>query len=484
MSLARIGSAEFNAISAAVGALVAGSDRQQIDILTSALGNAAFGAVSPGADATVVINGVAAADGSIPELMALGTFMRLAWGKAIIDIESAKDVTVQNLVLSNAAVANDSNGAAIRLNGNSETVRVKNIVARNNEDGILGGTTKLLTIEDSLFDNNGQASNASRQGYSHNLYLDGQRAEIRRTTAQNSEYGHDLKSRCKETIVEQAVCSGSKQGRALDLSNGGVWESSHSIYAKPASAIQNNLVHLAAEGVNDGRAEKYTSTNDLFQIDIQPEGRALQFICNDGNVECVLTDPKFLLGGVEISDDEAAKYFAGKSPVRIVLTGQPRGPQLPSGRQGAVPKAIPQAGAAADPAPTAATPAPAPTPATSPSTTPAGSWVHLANEGDPATVAPNTTVRYGLPGLWVTKVLSGSFQISNDTFGSDPAYGSAKIAEVWVPAGADTAPPAATPAPVATPTTADAPGTVNVGTALAIGAKAFLEALGYTVTKP
>lgn len=472
MSLARIGSTEFNAISAAVGALVAGADPQQIDILTSALGNTAFGAVNPGTDATVIINGVAAADGSIPELMALGTFVRLAWGKAIINIESATDVTVQNLIMSNAAVANDSNGAAIRLNGNAETVRLKNIIARNNEDGVLGGATKLLTIEDSLYDSNGQASNAARQGYSHNLYLDGQRVELRRTTVSASAYGHDLKSRSKEMVIEQVHAEGSANGRELDYSNGGVLASSHSAYIKHSDAAQNNLVHLCAEGNPDGRAESYAFTNDLFQIDIDPvSGRALQFICNDGAVEAVLTDPLFIMNGKTLTDDEAKAYFAGKSPVRIVATGGPRGPQKSTGRQGAVPNAIPQGGAA--PAPTGATTTPAPTAP--------GSWVRLGNEGDPATVAPNTAVRYGLPGLWVTKVMSGSFQITNDTFGNDPAFGQAKVAEVWVPTAAESAPPATFPAAPAAPAE---PSTVNVGTAIVIGMIATLQALGYTVTKP
>jgi hypothetical protein len=58
------------------------------------------------------------------------------------------------------------------------------------------------------------------------------------------------------------------------------------------------------------------------------------------------------------------------------------------------------------------------------------SWKTLGNEGATATVPANSEVRYGITGKWVNKTLSGSFVIRNDTFGSDPAPGVGKMAQI------------------------------------------------------
>lgn len=470
--LARIGTTTYPSATAALLALQNIAGTQVIEILDDIMGADAFGTVNAGADATVIVSGVVKADGSLPELKALGTFVRLAWGKAIVDVENVRDLTIQNLLLTGAAVSPESNGAAVRINPQSQIARMKNCIVRHCEDGILGGAI-LTTIEDSLFDNNGYATAVDRHGYSHNLYLDGQRAEITRSTIQDSEFGHDLKSRCKETLVTQSRMQGSKEGRALDLSNGGVWISIGNEYIKNVIGDkgQDNLIHIGAEGVNDGRVESYTSTNDLFSIDM-PYGKALEFVRNDGNVECVLIDPKFVEQGIEISDADAAKFLTGKSPVRIVLTGRTRGPLLPVGRQGNA-QTVPAPTTAPAPAPTPVpvpVPTPVPVPATPVGTTPApafiGSWGTLGKEGDALTVAPNTMVRYGVAGQWKLKTVSDAFTASNDFFGGDPAVGIAKTVEVFTPAPAS---PVAATSPLAN--------------AILAGCKAVLEASGYTVTK-
>lgn len=475
MSIARIGTTDYPSFTAAVGALQDIAAPQLIEVTESGMGADAFGTISPGTNATVIVSGVVKPDGSLPELQALGTFVRLAWGKAIINVEAAKHVTIQNLLMTNAAVANDSNGAAIRLNQGCETLIVKNVIARNCENGILGKSGNLVVIEDSLLDNCGQASSASRQGYSHGFYIEAEgRLEVRRSTIQNSEHGHDGKTRSKVTVIESSVLIGSKKGRALDVSNGGIWTSSDNEYIKHADATQNNLIHLGAEEIKDGRPEKYTSTNDKFSIDIE-YGRALQFIQNDGNVECVLVDPLFIHQGVEISDADAQKFFTGRSPVRIVLTGGKRGPRVKAGRASGG-----QAAPAPAPTPTPA-PVPTPTPAPVPAPAPAGTWVLIGKEGDDIAVpsSVNTTVRYGANGVYVQKIVTGAFTASNAFFGNDPVPGVAKTVEKLVVAAAPT--PAPAPAPTPAPA---APAAVSpLGEAILAGCKAVLEASGYTVTK-
>lgn len=99
-------------------------------------------------------------------------------------------------------------------------------------------------------------------------------------------------------------------------------------------------------------------------------------------------------------------------------------------------------GSTPTPAPTAAptatpvaTPAPAPTATPTPPTGASpGVWQQIGGEGDHLTVAPNTLVRYGANGNYVTKTVSGSFIATNDFFGSDPAYGMHKTVEINVSA--------------------------------------------------
>ena len=56
-------------------------------------------------------------------------------------------------------------------------------------------------------------------------------------------------------------------------------------------------------------------------------------------------------------------------------------------------------------------------------------WQVVGSEGQPATVAPNTNLRYGNTTNWIYKTASGSFTINNAFFGSDPAPGQQKTCE-------------------------------------------------------
>lgn len=58
------------------------------------------------------------------------------------------------------------------------------------------------------------------------------------------------------------------------------------------------------------------------------------------------------------------------------------------------------------------------------------SWTAIGSEGQYLNVPPNSTVRYGANGSYVTKPASGGFRASNEFFGSDPAYGVSK--QVWL----------------------------------------------------
>lgn len=369
---------------------------------------------------------------------------------------------------------NGGNGAGYRVNASCPRNSGSNFQAIGNQDGLLtdGTADQELFYSDYVLDKNG----FGREGYTHNAYVGlCKKVTFLRGEHTNSPHGHDMKSRSLHTVVQQTRCEGSVEGRELDLSNGGIWESSNSEYIKHADAIQNNVIHIAPEGIPDSRPEQYTSTNDLFSIDI-PYGRGLQFIQNDGNVECVLTDPKFVHQGVEISDADAAKFFTGKSLVRIVLTGGPRGPLLPVGCAGDIKAGGTAPAPIEQPAP-APTPAPAPVPAPVPA---AGTGIQIGGEGDALTVDAGTTVRYGANGAYLTTNVSGPITASNEFFGNDPSVGVRKTVEKLV---ATTTPASiSTPAPVLVVPSL-APAATGLDAALVAGATAMLNVMGYTVTK-
>jgi hypothetical protein len=80
-------------------------------------------------------------------------------------------------------------------------------------------------------------------------------------------------------------------------------------------------------------------------------------------------------------------------------------------------------------------------------TTPKQTWVQIAKEGETVTVPADTTVRYGGNGSFITKVVSGLVTASNEAFGKDPAYNTAKVLQKLVVESS----PVATPPVVAPP---------------------------------
>ena len=74
-------------------------------------------------------------------------------------------------------------------------------------------------------------------------------------------------------------------------------------------------------------------------------------------------------------------------------------------------------------------------PASSPAT-----WQRLGGEWDTVTVPAETTVRYGANGVYVQKVVSGTFRATNEFFGGDPVPGVLKAVDALVGGQAGAAP--------------------------------------------
>jgi hypothetical protein len=387
---------------------------------------------------TFHIIGTKDAKGAIPKLL-IDMYTRPAFGKAIIDIEDGS-YEIANLHMEGCAVP-DSNGAAIRINSTAEDVYVHHVRLVDNENGILtGGGTATLTLEDSILERNGKAMDTSRRGYSHNIYNGNmKRFTANRVSFLNSQYGHDLKTRAEVNELNQVLCSGSANGRALDMPNGGVLHATDCKFEKFATASQNNLIDIGAEGITAGIKQEYILTNCHFHNDVDPL-RDVQYVYNRSSVEVVLVDPLFT--GAAAAKDKKSTL---KGNVRIVLTGGPLGPRVPVGGNppATSDQAIPDAGQVTQPAPT-----PTPTPTPSP-TVPAtsitlignpgdGTWTKLGAEGVTVTVPENTIVRYGANGQYLYAKVSGKFTINNTFFKSDPAHGFVKTAETWTAAGSST----------------------------------------------
>lgn len=111
-----------------------------------------------------------------------------------------------------------------------------------------------------------------------------------------------------------------------------------------------------------------------------------------------------------------------------------------------------------EPAP-APVPVPEPIPAPVPTPTPPADadWKYIVREGQVATVPDNSTVRYGANGSYVTKTVSGNFIAMNSYFGSDPAPGVIKHADLLIATDTPAPAPDPVPAPVPEPVPLPAP---------------------------
>ena len=490
MAIARMNGTLSDSVRALCNTFVAGTDAT-VEVLQSVVGAAGFGLINGGAG-HYAISGVKQDDGSYPKIVALGSSERLTWGKGIINVENCTTGLIENLGLLGAAISetDGNNGAAIRINGGCASGTVRNCEIKANQNGILAGGSpdQVLLIEDTLLDANG----FGRQGYTHNVYIGSaiKSVTFRRISSTGCQFGHSIKSRALVTNLYQVHCEGSANGREIDLSNGGVLYAEDCRFIKHADAGQNNLIHIAPEGIPDARPESYKFVRCLFQIDI-PLGRALQFINNGGTKPVELIDPLFSLNGQIISNADAAPLLIGAINITMTPGVAPGPASVPIGyKGGAVPASTPDAAPMPTPADTPApTPAPAPAPTPAPVPTPAPAqaetWVKAGNDGDQYAGKAGQQVRYGLPGAYVFKTIAsdGVFQILPAYFGSDPAPGAYKGMDVMTGTVAAPAPapaPVIAPAPTAPVATA---ASVTYETAFDAAAVAYLTARGYTFTK-
>jgi hypothetical protein len=165
-------------------------------------------------------------------------------GKGIWVI-TGRDTTVVNVEFHDAKVP-DRNGAGIRQEGRNLTLRSTGFF--DNENGILTGNDSgsTITIEGSEF-----ARNGFGDGYTHNIYVGKVgRLVVRASYFHEAKIGHQLKTRSRESVIENSYFVDGPSGTSsylLNFDNGG------------RVLMRGNLLHKGPRADNSTLISHYTS---------------------------------------------------------------------------------------------------------------------------------------------------------------------------------------------------------------------------------
>jgi hypothetical protein len=190
-----------------------------------------------------------------------------AEGKAIW-VARVGEMTVTGFDFVGAHVA-DRNGAGIRLEKGSLTVRDCSFT--NNENGILTSNDKeiVLRVENSEFGHNGFGD-----GQSHNLYAGTiARLEVTGSYFHHARTGHLLKSRARLNEILYNRLTDETGGTAsyeLEFANGGVAYVIGNIIQQDSQTENPHLISYGAEGYPWPKNELYLVHNTL--VDKRPKG--------------------------------------------------------------------------------------------------------------------------------------------------------------------------------------------------------------------
>jgi hypothetical protein len=223
-------------------------------------------------------------------------------GKAIWVIKG-NGVVVEGIDFTHARVP-DRNGAGIRHEGGSLTVRDCRFI--DNEDGILTSNNKMseLRIENSEFGGNGAGD-----GRSHNLYV----GQIRRLTVIGSYFhharvGHLLKSRAARNDVMYNRLTDETGGSAsyeLEFPAGGLAYVVGNIIEQSPQTENPTIVSYGAEGYPWPQNELYLVNNTI--VDDRPqEGTFLHVAAGTARIVAI---NNLLLGRGTLNAAGAGKYL-------------------------------------------------------------------------------------------------------------------------------------------------------------------------------
>ncbi|MDQ3187839.1 MAG: hypothetical protein M3Q28_02915 [Pseudomonadota bacterium] len=156
-------------------------------------------------------------------------------GKGIWVI-AGSNTTIHSVAFHGARVP-DQNGAGIRQEGPTLTLRDAGFY--DNENGVLsgGGTNSTITIEYSEF-----ARNGFGDGFTHNIYIGEVGAlNVRYSFFHEAKVGHNLKTRARENTIENSYFADGASGTSsylLNFDNGG------------RAVVRGNLLHKGSAANN------------------------------------------------------------------------------------------------------------------------------------------------------------------------------------------------------------------------------------------
>ena len=180
-------------------------------------------------------------------------------GKGIID--QYADLVVDGFAFFGAEVP-DNNGAGIRSNNGSLTVR--NSLFMNNQNGILAGADPAATID---IENSEFAHNGAGDGYSHNIYV----GAVKQFTVNNSYFhdavvGHEIKSRAHNTTITNSRIIDGPSATAsynIDLPNGGNATITGNTIEKGPLAQNQASIHYGGEAAPWAGSQLTISNNTI-----------------------------------------------------------------------------------------------------------------------------------------------------------------------------------------------------------------------------
>jgi hypothetical protein len=187
-----------------------------------------------------------------------------AEGKAIWVIKGS-NTTIEGVEFSGAKVA-DRNGAGIRLEGRSLTVR--DAYFHHNENGILTASSleSDIIIEHSEFAHNGFGD-----GQSHNLYVGTVRSfTLRYSYVHHAVVGHNVKSRAIKNYITYNRIMDEQDGRAsyaIDLPDGGLSFVIGNLIQQGPANDNRTIVAYGAEGFKNLLNELYFINNTVVNDD-------------------------------------------------------------------------------------------------------------------------------------------------------------------------------------------------------------------------
>ena len=168
-----------------------------------------------------------------------------AQGKAIW-VTRGSNTTVENIEFHDASVP-DQNGAGIRIEGDGEQV-IRRCGFFDNEDGILTNDRANITIDQSEF-----ARNGFGDGQSHNIYVGhANRLTVTASWFHEAKIGHNLKSRAKETRIENSYFMDGPAGTSsylADFPEGGIVYLRGNLLQKGPNADNSTAIAYGAEGI-------------------------------------------------------------------------------------------------------------------------------------------------------------------------------------------------------------------------------------------